>query len=411
MQASDFTNDKPGKLVRNLDGHWAFVPAPLPGQLKWNNELGAVLSAAERALGRLMGVGLTIPNPRIVLRSFLRREAELSSRIENTFASLSDLALFEQTQSVEQRVPDVREVANNERALSFGLEAVQKRHRRVSNSVIKEMHRLLLEDARGEVKHPGEFRDRQVHIGKSRRIEEARFVPPPPLLVPELMDQLIDYIHAPSDLPPLARSAMIHYQFEAIHPFADGNGRIGRVLILMLLCAEKVLPLPLLNPSDFLERHRDEYYQHLLDVSQKGAWTEWVAFFARGVAEEAMDAVDRIDRLRSLQADYLRRLRSVRASSLLLRLVDELFMTPVMTVNRAAELLEVGYTSAQKNIDRLVRTGIAWEITRRGRDRLYFAGEIIEAVEGKPLSGDLAPPKSSVASKKQNSSAKSKRRD
>lgn len=392
MQPSDFSKDMPGRLVKNLEGHNAFVPNPLPGPLRWSNELGAILSAAERALGRLMGIGLTLPNPRIVVRSFLRREAELSSRIENTFAGLADLALFDQTQSVEARVPDVREVANNERALTFGLDAIGNRDRQISVSLIKAMHRLLLEQVRGEDKQPGEFRTRQVHIGRTSRIDEARFVPAPPLFVPELMDQLVEYINSPSDLPPLARSAMIHYQFETIHPFADGNGRIGRVLILMLLCAEQVLPLPLLNPSAFLERHREEYYQHLADVSQKGAWTEWVAFFARGIADEAMDAVKRIDRLRALQAEYLRRLQSVRASSLLLRLVDELFVTPVITVNRAAELLEVGYTSARKNVDRLLKTGIAWEISGRGRDRLYFAGEIIEAVEGKPLPPDLRPP-------------------
>ena len=392
MQVDNFSKDMPGRLVRNLDGQWTFVPNPLPGELVWSNELGSALSAADRALGRLMGVGLTLPNPRIVVRSFLRREAELSSRIENTFASLSDLALFDQTQSVEQRVPDVREVANNEKALAFGLEAVENRRRRVSISLIKEMHRLLLADVRGEDKQPGQFRSRQVHVGRTTRIEDARFVPAPPMLVPELMDQLINYIHSPSALPPLARSAMIHYQFETIHPFADGNGRIGRVLILMLLCAEKILPLPLLNPSAFLERHREEYYQHLGEVSRGGAWTPWVSFFARGIADEATDAIERIDRLRNLQADYLRRLQSVRASSLLLRLVDELFITPVITVNRTAELLEVGYTSALKNIDRLLKTGIAWEISGKGRGRLYFAGEIIEAVEGKPLPPDLRRP-------------------
>ncbi|HEX4124087.1 MAG TPA: Fic family protein, partial [Tepidisphaeraceae bacterium] len=275
MQASDFSTNMPGRLVKNLDGNLTFVPNPLPGRLKWSNALGSELSTAERALGHLMGIGLTLPNPRIAVRNFLRREAELSSRIENTFAKLSDLALFEETQSVEERVPDVREVANNERALDFGLQAIQ--HRRVSISMIKEMHRLLLREARGEEKRPGKFRNSQVHIGKTTRIEEARFVPAPPMLVPELMEQLVEYIHAPSDLPPLARSAMIHYQFETIHPFSDGNGRIGRVLILMLLCAEKILPLPLLNPSAFLERNRQAYFRHLTDVSQKGAWTEWIA--------------------------------------------------------------------------------------------------------------------------------------
>ena len=328
-------------------------------------------------------MGLTLPNPRIVLRSFLRREAELSSRIENTHANFSDLALFEQTRSVEERVPDVREVANNEQALSFGLRAVQD-GRGVSLSLIRQMHQVLMKDIRGADKSPGRFRELQVHIGRTNRIEEARFVPAPPLLVPELMEQLVAFARAQGDLPALARSAMLHYQFESIHPFSDGNGRIGRVLILMLLCADGVLPLPLLNPSAFLERHRTEYYEHLVNVSRRGEWTEWVKFFARGIAEEARDAVERIERLKRLQTDYLRRLRSTRASSLLLRLVDELFVNPATTVKRAAEVLGVGYTSAKKNVERLVKSGILSEISGRSRDRLYFAGEIVEAVEGKP---------------------------
>lgn len=389
MQASAFTKDAPGKLVRNMAGKLTFIPSPLPGTFAWDNEMVAILSAAERALGRLIGIGQTLPNPRLVLRSFLRREAELSSRIENTFASFSDLALFDQTQSVEQRVPDVREVANNEAALTFGLESVQEHHREISLSLIKQMHHLLLTDVRGGEKEPGQFRTIQVHIGRSDSIDEATYVPPPPLQVPDLMEQLVAYIRTPSDLPPLVRSAMIHYQFEAIHPFADGNGRIGRVLILMLLCAEKVLPLPILNPSAFLERHRDQYYRHLLDISCKGRWSEWIKFFIRGMASEAMDAVERIDRLRSLQADFLRRLQKARASSMLLRLLDELFVQQTLTVKRAAELLGVGYTSALKNIGKLVDARIVWEITSRERNRIFFAGEIVEAVEGKQLPESL----------------------
>ena len=389
MQASEFTKDAPGRLVKNLDGNLAFVPDPLPAKLVWDNELGATLSAAERALGRLVGVGQTLPNPRIVVRSFLRREAEFSSRIEGTFANFSDMVLFEQTQSVEERVPDVREVANNEQALAHGLDSVQQRGREVSLFLLKEMHQILMTGVRGEDKLPGQFRSMQAHIGHSTQIAEARFVPPPPLLVPELMEQLETYIGAPSDLPALARSAMIHYQFETIHPFADGNGRIGRVLILLLLCAEKVLPMPLLNPSAFLEQHRREYYQHLLDVSQRGEWTGWVKFFARGIAREAMDAVDRIERLKTLQADYHRRLQKARVSAILLRLVDELFVTPAITVSRAADVLDVGYTSAQKNVGKLVAVGVLREISGRHRNRLYLAAEVVEAVEGRPLPADL----------------------
>ena len=381
MQESDFTRDAPGRLVRNLSGQLAFVPNPLPALLAWDNELGTVLSAAERAIGRLAGIGQTLPDPRIVLRSFLRREAELSSRIEGTFANFKQMVLFEQNEWVEQGVPDVREVVNNEQALSYGLEAVQKHSRPVSLSLLKEMHAVLMRGVRGEDKQPGQFRTVQAHIGRSDRIADARFVPAPPLLVSDLMADLEAFFGSSSDLPPIARAAMIHYQFEAIHPFADGNGRIGRVLILLLLCAEGVLPIPLLNPSAFLQRERTEYYRHMLDVSQRGDWTSWVKFFARGIASEALDAVERIERLKRLQAEYYARLQSARVSSILLRLVDELFVTPAITVTQAARVLGVGYTSAQKNVEKLVMARILRKTGNGARNRIYLAEGVVQAVE------------------------------
>lgn len=206
-------------------------------------------------------------------------------------------------------------------------------------------------------------------------------MPPPPLEVGPGMAALEQYLQTPSELPPLVRLAMVHYQFEAIHPFQDGNGRIGRVLILLMLCSEKVLSVPLLNPSAFLERHRDEYYDRLLNVSLRGEWAEWVTFFARGMAAEAMDAVDRIRRLRRLRQDYQQRVQGPRASSLLLRLVDELFGTPAITTARAARLLGVRPTSAQKNIDRLVSAGVLREVTGYKRNRVYLAEELVRAID------------------------------
>jgi Fic family protein len=241
---------------------------------------------------------------------------------------------------------------------------------------------MLTSGVRGGDKHPGKFRQTQVFIGRTEKIEEARFVPPPWQRVQELMDELAAYIQKPSDLPPIARAAMIHYQFEAIHPFTDGNGRIGRVLVLLLLCAEKVLPLPLLNPSAYLEAHREEYYQHLLDVSRRGAWTDWVKFFARGIASAAMDAVERIDRLKDLQAEYHRKLQKARSPALLLKLVDELFVRQAITTTRAAKVLGVTYVSAQGHIDKLVAAGVLREVTGRRRNKLYLADGIINAVEG-----------------------------
>lgn len=386
VQPADFEEDTHGELVRNLSGQLTYLPRPLPGPLRLDWELNSLLNNAERAIGRLVGIGQTLPNPRIVVQSFIRREAQLSSRIENTYAEISDLALFEQTpQSVERRVPDVREVHNNERALTHGLDSLE-RGRDLRLPLIKDMHDLLLRGVRGGDKRPGQFRNIQVFIGRSDRIEDARFVPAPPEHVPGLMEQLEAYIKSPGDLPPIARAAMIHYQFEAIHPFEDGNGRIGRVLILLLLRAEGMLPLPVLNPSTFLEAHREEYYQHLLDVSQKGTWTEWVKFFARGIAAAAADAIDRIDQIKRLQADYHKRLQTARSSALLLKLVDELFVRQAITPTRAAEVLGVSYGAAYQNIDKLVTAGILREITGQQRNRLYLADGIIRAVQGYDVS-------------------------
>jgi Fic family protein len=197
------------------------------------------------------------------------------------------------------------------------------------------------------------------------------------------MEQLEQFIGSPSLLPPLARVAMIHYQFEAIHPFADGNGRIGRVLILLLLCSEKVLPVPLLNPSAFLERHRAEYYRQLLAVSQRRTWNDWVTFFAQGVAQEASDAMGRVQELDRLREQYQRRVQTARASALLPKLVDQLFVNPAITTNRAAEVLNVKFNSAQKTIDKLLGAGIIKELTGQKRNRIYLATDILAAIEGK----------------------------
>ena len=382
MQATDFTEHAHGELIKNLRGDLTYLPKPLPGPLTLDWALTNALNAAERSLGRLVGVGRTLPNPRIVVQSFIRREAQLSSRIENTYAQLSELALFDETPAVEKDAPDVREVHNNESALAYGLTSVQQDGREIGIPLIKEMHDMLLRGVRGRDKRRGQFRDVQVFIGRTDRVDEARFVPAPPEQVPGLMEQLEAYLKAPSDLPTIARAAMTHYQFEAIHPFEDGNGRIGRVLILLMLSAEGVLPLPLLNPSAFLEAHRAEYYQHLLDVSQKGTWTDWVKFFTRGIDAAAADAIKRIDRLKQLQAEYHGKLQTARSSALLLKLVDELFVSQAITTNRAAKVLGVTYVAAQSNVDKLVAAGILREVTGRQRNKVYLAEGIINAVKG-----------------------------
>lgn len=380
MHAADFTEPRSGELIRNLSGDLCFLAADLPPKLVWTDELVGVLSAASAALGQLNGFGRHLANPKLLLRSFLRREAELSSRIEGTHAGLREQFLFEQTQSVEQRNPDVREVDNNFRALEWGLEQVQ--HRPVSLNLIRQMHQILLADVRGADKSPGEFRSVQAHIGRSNSIAEATFVPAPPQAILQAMQSLEAFIQSPSTLHPLARVAMVHYQFEAIHPFADGNGRIGRVLILLLLCTERVLNLPLLNPSAYLERHRRQYYDHLLGVSQRGQWTSWVEFFARGVAFEASDAINRIERLEDLRRRYLDQVQKARASALVPKLLDHLFAHPAITTGYAAKLLGIRANSAQKCIDKLIGAGVLEELTGNKRNRIYVASDVLKAMQG-----------------------------
>jgi Fic family protein len=283
-----------------VGGAKAFVPNPLPPKLLWDNSLTGTISAATLALGRLDGVARDLPNPHLLIRPFLSREAVLSSQIEGTQASIPDLLLFEIDEKVEQGVPDVREVVNYVRTLEFGLN--RRTSLPLSLRLIRDLHRVLMEGVRGKDRQPGEFRRSQVHIGpEGAGLENATFVPPPPAQLTRLLDQLEKFLHAPSDLPPVVRLALVHYQFEAIHPFLDGNGRVGRALITLMLCLDGILSLPMLYLSAYFHRTRQEYYQRLLDVSLKGCWTEWIGYFAQGVTSEAMDAVNRTQMLKKLQ--------------------------------------------------------------------------------------------------------------
>jgi len=228
-----------------MEGHWAYVPAPLPPQFSWTQNLVSVLSQADLAVGELAGLGRTLLNPHLLVRPFMHQEAVVSSRIEGTQASLSDLFRYEVGQlALFQDRPDVHEVHNYVRAMEHGLNRLKELS--LSLRLIRELHGLLMEGARGEEKKPGEFRDSYNWIGpKTCTVKTARYVPPPVSHMHDALHALEEFLHSPSDLPPLVRLALIHYQFEAIHPFLDGNGRIGRLLISLLTCAWNMLPQPL----------------------------------------------------------------------------------------------------------------------------------------------------------------------
>jgi Fic family protein len=388
MNLERFQNSPAGHLLKVWQAqppYWAFVPNLLPPQIEFDRSLVSVLSEADRALGELAGLGRTLPNPNLLIRPFMRREAVLSSRIEGTQADVADLYAYEAKQLALPLNPsaatdsDVREVFNYVRALEYGLERLSTLP--VSLRLIREVHDILMKGVRGEFATPGEFRRTQNWIGRPGcTLEDATYVPPPVAEMQEALGDLEKYLYADDPLPPLIRLALIHYQFEAIHPFIDGNGRIGRLLISLLLINWNLQPVPLLYLSAYFERQRDAYYDHLLGVSEHGNWKAWLEFFLRGVAIQSRDAIARARQIQDLQSQWREQLTQTRASALLLRLVDSLFDTPMLTVPQAQKLLGVTYRSAGQNIQKLVKAGILHDAGTTPEGRVFVARDILRAV-------------------------------
>lgn len=380
MRPEEFTPNAAGQLVVAPEGHLAFVPEPLPPELALPAEMINLLANAERAIGELNGIGRRgLPNPHLLINPFLRQEAVLSSRIEGTTAGLRDLLAFESAPERIPEQPDVREVANYVAALERGFELLQQMP--ISLRLLREVHAQLMQGVRGQDRRPGEFRHIGVQIGGGSPAT-ARFVPPPVKEMHESLDRLERYIGRRDDrLPFLVQVALIHYQFEAIHPFTDGNGRIGRLLIALQLQERGYLAQPLLYLSAYFERQRADYYDHLLAVSQRGAWLPWIDFFLQGVAMQAQDAVQRSDLLLARREDYHRWARRETRSGNLAALVDYLYERPVVTIAEVMVRLAVTRRAASQLVERLVERGIVAEITGRQRDRQYAATEILAIVE------------------------------
>lgn len=383
MKRSDFTSHGWVKVRRCMEGHDVGVPADLPPELHFDPPLVTGLSTGDRALGQLAGITRTLPNPKLLIRSFIGREAVLSSRIEGTLTSLSDLFLFDVNPDVEDRVPDVREVANYVRALDHGIERLKVIP--LSLNLIKELHGILLEGVRGADRLRGQFRRCQVHLGPhNSTLAQATYVPPSHDLLGALLTAFERFINSKCELPLLVRLAMLHYQFEAIHPFEDGNGRVGRLLISLLLNAERALPHPVLYLSAYFERFRELYYNHLLSVSQRGEWSEWIRFFVRGVADQAIDGVERAQGLVALRNRWALECQTARTSALLLKLIDNLFRNPFVNLARTRQILGVQAQSAQNNIDQLIDKGILAEVTGQKRNRIYAAKEVLRVLDETP---------------------------
>jgi Fic family protein len=369
----------------------AFVPDPMPVDLPLGTAEVRLLSEADYALGRLAGATGRLVNPYLIAQPLLRREAILSSRIEGTYTTPEQLVLLEvgaqKTGQDPHSLAETREVLNYVRAMERGLELL--RDIPVSLRLVREVHAVLLDGVRGGRDRPGQFRTEQNFIGSPNGpIADARFVPPP---VPEMNEALRLWerdLHLLEDpLPLLVRLAVAHYQFEAIHPFRDGNGRVGRLLIPLMLCAHDRLAEPHLYMSAYFDRNRQDYVDLLLRVSTHGAWREWVAFFVRGVAECARDGLQLAGDLIALRDRYHAAIRPSRASGHLATLVDHLFRVPSITIGQARGLLGVTTAAASSNLHKLAAIGIVEEVTGRTRGQVFVARDILGFV-----GRDLAEP-------------------
>jgi Fic family protein len=351
----------------------------MPLDLLLDNEVALRLSEASLAIGSLHGACLNLPGARRLARPFLRREAELSSRIEGTKATQDELLLFEVDRPAAPIEPDIREVYNYTAALEHGVKRMKELP--VSLRLIRELHAKLLRGVPRASGPVGEFRKRQNFIGApGAAIGEARYVPPPPEDLSGCLDDFEKRLHAESKLPHLVRLAMIHYQFEAIHPFEDGNGRIGRLLLPLLMAEWKLLPTPLLYFSAFFEANRRLYYDSLLGVSLRGDWLAWIKVFLLAVTSVTNETLERALALFALREEYLHEIQKARTSAMLVRLVEELFSTPMITVPRVAKSFKLQYRSAQLLVERLEREGIVREITGRRRNRIYLAKKIQQII-------------------------------
>lgn len=383
MRTEEFAPSQRRNIVRSERGYRAYLPPSLPPSIAFDLDLVGRLSAADRALGSLAGAGRMLPNPHLLSRSLLRREAVLSSRIEGTQASLSDLVLFEAEPSATPgpQQLDVREVLNYVRAVDHVLDP--GRRLPLSLSLLREAHEILFSGILGGYATPGEFRTTQNWIGPAGcTLDDAAYVPPPPDRMWECLDALEKYMHTAQALPPLVAIACLHYQFEAIHPFIDGNGRIGRLLIMLLMVEWGLLAAPLLDLSTYIESHRDEYYGRLLAVTTDGDWLGWIGFFLHAVKQQAGDALERAQALHTLRESLRTQFATARSSALLGVLTDALFETPALTIPRAAIALGVTHRTARLTIDKLVVAGVLVEVGERSRNKMFLAPQVLAAGGG-----------------------------
>ena len=376
-----------GRYVTQPTGYRAFLPAPLPPMppVRLEGKLQAQLSLADSALGRLDGSIQTLPNPDLFVFMYIRKEAVLSSQIEGTQSSLQDLLAAEAQILSPDRPRDVDEVVNYVAAMTYGLDRL--RELPLSVRLINEIHQRLLQGVRGARLTPGEIRRSQNWIGPGGcTLNEAAFVPPPPHEVPAALGALETFLHSGNDLPQLIQIGLAHAQFETIHPFLDGNGRVGRLLITFLLCQREILLKPVLYLSHFFKQHRSEYYERLQAIRDHGHWEHWLGFFLHGVASVSREATESSRRILALREDHRAAVTTHlgRAAGNGHRILEHLYQRPIVTVADVQKLINTTYTAANSLVSRLAALGILREATGYKRNRVYRYQPYID-IFGEPV--------------------------
>jgi len=356
-----------------MAGYSAFIPAPLPPDppVRIDGELAHLLSEADRSLGRLDGVASVVPNPDLFVAMYVRQEAVLSSQIEGTQSTLEDVLQFEIDEKGRELPKDVEEVVNYVRAMNYGLARLKELP--LSLRLIREIHAELLKGVRGAHRTPGEFRRSQNWIGPENcTLTTAAFVPPPVPEMHEALDNLEKFLHDETTLPALLHCGLAHAQFETIHPFLDGNGRVGRLLITFLLCQRGILQRPLLYLSHFLRAYRAEYYDRLMAIRNGGDWEGWLKFFVRGVGEVSREATETAQAILKMREEHRRVIGAeLGGNAFALPLLDLLFEHPLVTISIVEQRLKCVYVTASKLVEQFERLGLLKEITGHRRNRRF----------------------------------------
>ena len=380
MKPESIKSNRAGIARKTPEGYIAFFPKPLPTKIQFSTELISILSKADIALGELSGIGRVLPNPHLVVDPSIRKEAVLSSKIEGTLTEYDDLFGFQILGEDAKAPSDVKEVINYINALEYGISRLAELP--MSNRLVKEIHSILMKDVRGNNSTPGEFRKTQNWIGPpGSTLNNATYVPPPVEEMKEALRNWEAQHHEDSDLPVVVRLAVLHAQFEMIHPFIDGNGRVGRLLIVFLLCHWGILPAPMLFLSAYFERNRSEYYSHLLAISHKGQWEEWILFFANGIREQAGKAIELCKALLQMHEKYISLISRKELTKATAALIELLFKNPYIDVGSLSAQVGVTFPTSLKAIQKLEEVGILREITKRKRSRIWEAHEIFALFE------------------------------